>query len=447
MTDQYNTRAIVLDMLLEVIEQEKFSHTILNRKLKSYQYLDKQERAFITRLFNGTVKEYIKLDYVIDQFSTLPVNKMKPFIRNLLRLSVYQLLFMDLVPASAVCNEAVKLAKKRGFTKLAGFVNGVLRNITRKASDIIYPDPRKNPVEYLKISYSFPEWLVQELLKQYDFSTVEAMLKASLIEKTVTIRCNQNKLTPYQLEEVLSSESVRLDRSKYLPYAFVIKEFDYLENLPSFMAGDYMVQDVSSMLVCEIAGIKAEDFVIDVCAAPGGKALHAAEKADKVVARDLTEYKINLINTNKIRMGISNLTTMVWDALIPDETLYQTADVVICDLPCSGMGVFGKKADLKYKIKEEQLTELAKLQRRILKTVQAYVKTGGCLIFSTCTVNHEENHKNREWFLEHFSFQAESLDDYLPTQLRGETTAQGYLQLIQGVHETDGFFLSKFRKI
>ncbi len=444
--DMKMEREIVLDMLLEVIEGDKYSHRVLNQTLKMNQELDKQERAFISRLFQGTVKAYLKLDYIIDQFSKVPVKKMKPLIRNLLRLSVYQLQSMDQVPASAVCNEAVKIAKKRGFSGLSGFVNGVLRSINRGLEQVKYPDQENNQVKYLEVMYSFPGWLVEELLKQYEFSQVEGMLQASLKEKELTIRCNRRKISPGQLKELLLSEGITAQDSEYLDYAFKIKDFDYLEKSASFQEGSFTVQDVSSMLVCQVAGINHGDFVVDVCAAPGGKALHAAESAKRVSARDLTAYKTKLIEDNIRRMGFDNVETKVWDATLPDETITGQADVVICDLPCSGLGVLGKKSDIKYKLKESQLKELVGLQRSILEVAQSYVKEDGVLIFSTCTVNKEENQGNREWILENLGLCPESLDEYLPDKLQSGTTKEGYLQLVPGIHDMDGFFISKFRK-
>lgn len=446
MTDTVNAREIVLDMLLEILEGEKYSHTVLNHTLKKYQYLEKQERAFITRLCTGTVKRYITLDYWINQYASLPVQKMKPFIRNLLRLSVYQLQYMDQVPESAVCNEAVKLAKKRGFTKLSGFVNGILRNIARNKEEVQYPDREKEPNRYLEILYSVPGWLVAQLLSQYDFNTVEIMLAASLKEKETTIRCNQKKITPLDLKKSLEEEGVTVEDSEYLNYAFKIKDYDYLEKLKAFQLGYFAVQDVSSMLVCQVADIRENDFVVDVCAAPGGKALQAAETAGRVSARDLTEYKIKLIEENSNRMGFSNVQTKVWDATRMDTELIGLADVVIADLPCSGLGVLGKKSDIKYKLTQIQQKELIELQRTILNIVQDYVKAGGILIFSTCTVNLDENLGNRDWFIQNHDFEAESLDSYLPVQLQSKSTAKGYLQLLPGVHNTDGFFLCRLRK-
>ncbi len=446
MTDKHNEREIVLDMLLQVLEEDKFSHRVLNQTLKERQGLEKQQRAFISRLFTGTVKCYLTLDYVINSVASLPVDRMKPLVRNLLRLGVYQLLYMDQVPESAVCNEAVKLAKKRGFSKLSGFVNANLRNVARNRGSIGYPDRETDPEGYLEVTYSVPGWLVRQLTKQYSFSAAEAMLSTSLKEKEMTIRCNQKKTGPSELKKLLEEAGVTVEDSEYLPYAFKISNYDYLEKLEAFRQGYFTVQDVSSMLVCQVAGIGMKDLVVDVCAAPGGKALHAAEAAKRVFARDLTEYKISLIEDNIRRLGIQNVDTFVWDARIPDPNLIGRADVVFADLPCSGLGVIGKKADIKYKLTQNQQKELVELQRSILSVVKDYVKPGGVLIYSTCTVNQEENIKNRDWFLEQYAFEAESLDSYLPELLRNEQTKEGYLQLIQGIHNTDGFFLSRMRR-
>jgi 16S rRNA (cytosine967-C5)-methyltransferase len=445
-TDTINTREIVLDMLLEVLEEEQYSHTVLKRTLKRYQQHTKQERAFLSYLYTGTVKSYLTLDYVINRHASLPVHKMKPLIRNLLRLSVYQLIYMEQIPQSAVCNEAVKLTKKRGFAKLSGFINGVLRSIAREGREINYPDKEKTPTAYLEVKYSIPEWLVQELLQQYSFSTVEAMLEASLKEKETSIRCNEKKIAPEQLKSLLIQEGITVEDSEYLKYAFKIRNYDYLEKSDAFQQGLFAIQDVSSMLVCEVAGIRNTDFVLDLCAAPGGKTLHAAQHARKVLARDLTEYKIKLVEENITRMGFTNVETQVWDATILDQQLMGQADVVIADLPCSGLGVMGKKSDIKYKLTRKQLSDLVELQRKILALAEKYVKSQGLLIFSTCTVNKEENEYNRSWFLDRFDYRAESLNDYLPEELKSDTTEQGYLQLIQGMHNSDGFFIAKFRK-
>jgi 16S rRNA (cytosine967-C5)-methyltransferase len=245
---------------------------------------------------------------------------MKPFIRNLLRLSTYQLLFMDSIPASAVCNEAVKLAKKRGFVKLAGFINANLRSIAGMGA-VKYPDKDKNIRYYLSIRYSTPSWIVDLLLKQYDLLSAEAMLEASLKENMITIRCNRLKTTPDKLLDRLIGEGLGVKRHPYLEEAFILKDFDYLEGLGSFNEGLFTVQDVSSMLVGEVSGARDTDFVVDVCAAPGGKTLHIAERAGRVSARDISEQKTRLIEDNIRRLGAGNVETKVWDATIPDTDL------------------------------------------------------------------------------------------------------------------------------
>ena len=446
MTNQGNERELVLDMLLEVIEGGKLSHTVLHQALKKHQGLEKQQRAFISRLFTGTLERYLTLDYYINSFASLRVEKMKPVIRNLLRLSAYQLLYMSQVPESAVCNEAVKLAKKRGFAKLSGFVNAILRNMTRNKDNLPSPDREAKPADWLEVTYSFPRWLAELLLAQYSYPEVEAMLASSLKEKETTIRCNLQKTNPEELRRMLEAEGITARDSGYLPYAYKISNYDYLEKSEAFRSGYFTVQDISSMLVCEAAGIQKTDFVVDVCSAPGGKALHAAETAVRVSARDLTEYKTGLIEENIARLGVSNVEVKVWDATVSDPSLYGKADVVLADLPCSGLGVIGKKADIKYKLTSAQLKELEELQRKILSVVKDYVKPGGILIYSTCTVNRDENLNNRDWFLKQYEFEVESLDPYLPEMLRDQNTKAGYLQLLQGIHSTDGFFLARFRR-
>lgn len=445
MTNQVNEREIVLDMLIRVIDGDEFSHRVLNRTLKHYQDRPKQERAFISRLFTGTIKHYLTLDYVIEQFSTIPVCKMKPLIRNILRLSVYQLIYMDNIPASAVCNEAVKLTKKRGFTKLSGFVNANLRNIARM-DDIKNPDKETDIIESLSVMYSTPKWLVGELLDQYNPTQVETMLEASLREKEITIRCNLIKTTPSELKEKLISEGITVEDHPFLNEAFIIKNYDFLEGIKAFQDGLFAVQDVSSMLVGQVSDAKNNDFVVDVCAAPGGKSLHIAEKAGKVSARDLTEHKTKLIEENILRLGISNVVTKVWDATVIDRDIINKADIVIADLPCSGLGVLGKKYDIKYKLTQNQQKELVELQRKILSVVSEYVKADGILIYSTCTVNRDENIGNMKWFLANHDYSTESLDEYLPKALHSDTTRAGYLQLLQGIHPTDGFFICRMRK-
>lgn len=451
MTDasKVNVRELSLEVLLKVLEDGEYSSAVIGQVLMVYQYLGKQERAFFTRLCEGTIERALELDYILNQFSKVKVKKMKPVIRNILRMGVYQLKYMKQVPDSAACNEAVKLAQRKGFHNLKGFVNGVLRNVGRNLDKVAYPSREEQPILYLSIRYSMPEWIVTLWMKQYGLEQTEIMLKAGFAERPTTIRCNCDKISMEELKKILSQEQVTVENGVYVDTALRISDYNYLQTLESFRDGLFTVQDESSMLVALAAGIKDGDQVVDVCAAPGGKSLHAAELlhgTGNVSARDLTEQKISKIEENKQRLGVKNLNVKVWDATVIDESMVAKADVVIADLPCSGLGVMGKKNDIKYKASPEGMEQLAKLQRQILQVVSYYVKTGGTLIYSTCTVNQTENEENMRWIERELGFTLESLDSFLPQGLHNGTTKNGYLQLIPGIHKTDGFFLARFRK-
>lgn len=445
-----NTRELAVNMLLEIVEQNKYSHLVIRNVLDKYNYMDGRDKAFLKRITEGTLERKIQIDYILDQFSKVPVSKMKPFIRNLLRVSVYQLLFTESVPERAVCNEAVKLAGKRGFKTLQGFVNGVLRNIARKKDEISWPNEERNTVGYLSVKYSMPEWLVEKFLSERGALQTEKMLESFLAVSPVTVRLKESLMKEERLSllDEMDKSGVKVRKHPYLTYAYEILGSEGISTLPGFKEGLFMVQDVSSMLVCETADIKRGDRVIDVCASPGGKALHAAEKLQGtgfVSARDLTEYKVEMIRDNIRRMNVKNVEAFVSDARQLRKEDVETADVLLCDLPCSGLGIMGKKTDIKYHASEEGLKQLKELQREILSVVWQYVKKGGVLIYSTCTINPNENEENVKWFTENYPFQTESLSPFLPECLKEEGKT-GMLQLLPGTHETDGFFLARLRR-
>ena len=433
MTNGISTRELALDILLEVNEKEQYSHLVLRDVLNKYQYLEKQERAFLTRLAEGTIEHMLEMDFIIDSFSKVKVKKMKPLIRNLLRMSVYQFKYMDSIPDAAVCNEAVKLAKKRGFGQLRGFVNGVLRNIARNMEKLNYPNEKTEPELFLEVMYSVPRWIVKQWMKSYGYETTKSICQSFLEEKPITIRTNLTKITPQELKQRLEQESVLVEEIEHLPYAFAIHGFDYLQSLESFAEGLFYVQDVSSMMVAETAAPKTDDYIIDVCAAPGGKSSHLAEKLNgsgMVEARDLTEYKVSLIEENIERHGFTNMKAIQMDATILDEASVEKADILICDLPCSGLGVMGKKTDIRYKMTPEKQKDLVELQKEILRTVHTYVKQGGKLIYSTCTIHKGENEEMMEWFLKEFP----------------QFTMISQKQMFPGKQFHDGFFIAELKR-
>lgn len=445
-----NVRELVLSMLKEIYAEKEFSHILLRQVLDKYNYLEGKEKAFIKRLTEGTLERTIELDYVIDQFSKTPVSKMKPLIRALMRMSVYQILYMDSVPDSAACNEAVKLAALHKFTSLKGFVNGVLRNISRRKDEISYPEKEENFEKYISVLYSVPEWMVQHFVSQYGRQETEKICAGLLQERPVTIRLKETLKEEdlNQLLEQWEKQGIKVLPHEYLPYAYVCLKTEGVQNMAGFEEGNFQVQDVSSMLVAEVAGIRENMQILDVCAAPGGKATHAAQLlqgSGKVIARDLTEYKVKFIQENGKRLQLSNIQCEVWDALVKDDSKEEWADIVFCDAPCSGLGIMGKKRDIKYRLKPESLEEVAVLQKQILNTVWKYVKKGGILMYSTCTINKEENQKQIQWIVENLPFEVVSMKEELPQQLRQEEGKYG-LQLLPGIHKTDGFFLCKLRR-
>ena len=444
------TRELALDILVDIDKNKTLSHLALADTLSNYQFMEKQDRAFLTRLCQGTVENQIYIDYVIDQFSKVKVRKCKPVIRALLRMGVYQLQFMDQVPDSAVCNEAVKLAKKRGFKNLTGFVNGVLRNIARNRDQIKLPDMEKQPVKGLSIRYSVPEWLVKDCLSEYGLEKTKMMFESFLEAKPTTIRVQTSNGTKEDLIRRLEEEQVHVEEGSLLPEALKISGYNYLDSLDAFEEGLFQVQDESSMLVTQIADPKEDMVILDVCSAPGGKSLHMADRmhgTGQVISRDLTEYKVELIEDNMDRLGCENMTAEVMDARELDESMIGKADIVIADLPCSGLGIIGKKNDIKYNASKEGILELAQLQREIAKTAVQYVKPGGLFLYSTCTIRPEENIENVKWMIEHLPLELEGFEELMPEQLAVETAKDGYIQLLPGVHPCDGFFIAKLRRV
>lgn len=426
-----NTREIILDTLLSLERGEEFSHRLLRSVLDKYNYLDSRDKAFIKRVTEGTIERQLELDYYLNQFSSVPVRKMKPLIRCLLRMSTYQIVYMDAVPDSAVCNEACKLAGKRKFQNLKGFVNGVLRNISKKKTELPLPDKEKNSIEFLSVKYSMPEWIVKMWLDEYGSEKTEKILEGLLQIHPVSLRfctkLSEEERNGYVDE--IKKQGVDIRQSEYLPYVYIVNNVEGVSTLPGFEKGAFTVQDISSALAVEAADIKETDFVIDICAAPGGKSMLAAEKATKVLSRDVSDSKVALIEENLERMQADNVVTQVFDATVTDETYIGKADVLLMDVPCSGLGVMGKKRDIKYHASPEGIASIMELQRIIIRNSWQYVKPGGVLLYSTCTINRGENEDMVRWICENLPFELEESKQLLP-----------------GVMECDGFFFARLRR-
>ena len=406
MTNTINEREIALDVLMEINEREQYIHVLLNDALRKYQYLEKNERAFITRLVKGTMERRMTLDYVINQVSSVRVNRMKPLIRNLMRMSVYQMMYMEQVPVSAVCNEAVKLAKKRHFTNLAGFVNGVLRNISRQLPAMELPD------DY-SVRYSVPQELADMLKASYGEETMKLILESFLKDSKVSAVVNTIKITRTELMERLTAQGIEVTDAPYVENAF---------------------KSIFAALMMEGTG--------------------------HVISRDVSEKKTGQIEENVQRLGLGNISVETADALEHNLADEETADMLLADIPCSGLGIIGRKPDIKYNVSREKLDGIVRLQRDILDSVCSYVKHGGYLVYSTCTLNPKENEENVRYIMEK-GFAPVDINDLLPESLVNDAkkagekyldklhsdAARGMLTLIPGVYECDGFFVAKLKRI
>lgn len=418
-----NTREIALDTLVEILEHGQFSHIYLKQVLDKYGYLEKNERSFITRLVNGTVERLIELDYIIDSYSKTKTKKMKPLIRTLLRMGCFEIYYMDSVPDSATCNEYVKLAKKRGFKGLSGFVNGILRSIIRGKANLKIDD--------ISIRYSMPQWIIDKWEKDYGLDETVKICQGFFENEKLCIRVNTDKISVDDFAKALEKDGIKAESIAEIPTALYIIGYDSVAAIKGFDEGLFYVQDYSSQLVATVAGIKEADQILDLCAAPGGKALHAASLASKgqVLARDLTEKKVAIIEENIKRFGQENIKAEVFDATVFDESSVGKFDLVIADLPCSGLGIIRKKPDIKYNQTIDSLTELTTLQEEILANACQYVKDGGKLCYSTCTINVDENEKQVEKFINsHPEFTVEYMKQLFPDAMH------------------DGFFICVMRK-
>lgn len=460
-TQSINQRMIVLEMLLT---ENVYSHVIVRDVLNKYNYLPQQEKSFIKRLYEGTLERQIELDYVLDQYSKVKTDKMKKVIRAIMRMSAYQILYMDAVPDAAACNEAVKLAQKKGFSSLKGFVNGVLRNIARNKENISYHS--------LSVKYSMPDWIVNLWTEQLGAAKTEAVLAGLLKEHQVTIRFrkmpNHTKIKTETavnaVHKAITAQGGIMEQHKYLPCAYKVSGTDDLTKLPYYQDGAFVVQDISSILAVmaldiegyvnqrNLKGRKKAVRVLDLCAAPGGKSILAADLLKQcgvtyaILSRDISSEKICTMLENFERCGLNHMIFEIADATEEDQRLIELVDIVIVDVPCSGLGVIGKKRDIKYKITPDAIEEIIALQRQILANAVRYLKPGGRLLFSTCTINQNENEKHFAWLRDMLKLMPMSLDKSLPDCLHTETTKNGYLQLLPGVHDADGFFISVFCK-
>ena len=442
-------RKLVYEILLELERSEQKADALLHAVLDKYDYMEQRDKAFIKRLTEGCIERKLTLDHVISQYAKTKNGRVKPAVRILLRMGIYQIMYMESVPDAAACNETVALAVDKGLSGLKGFVNGVLRTISREKDRIRWPEKEK---AFLSVFYSMPEWIVERFVTAYGAEQTKQMLEAYQAQRPLTLRVCEGH-DAQMLTKAWEQQGVSVSASPYLPGVYQLENVPGVEKLEGYAQGAFTVQDVSSMLAVYAAGIRRGDTVVDVCAAPGGKSMLAAELCGaegKVYSFDLTEFKVGKILENAQRLQLPQLTAEAWDARDHKKELEGCADVVIADLPCSGLGVLGRKADIRYRVQPEDIASLQTLQREILSAAIQYLKPGGTLLYSTCTVTKEENEENRAWLLEQFALEPVPIRERMPQALCTENADDGYQQLLCGIPAghppVDGFFISVFRK-
>jgi 16S rRNA (cytosine967-C5)-methyltransferase len=359
-------------------------------------------------------------------------------------------MYLDRIPDSAVCNEGANLARKYSNEGTVKFINAVLRNVSRNKENIQFPDKAKEPNKYLSVVYSHPMWIVEKWLGEFGFEFTEQLLIANNKVPNFTIRVNRLKIDKEALMKILDQEDIEYGDSLYNKEALYIKGTSAIENKSSFKQGLYQIQDESSILVGHALDPKPGDLLIDICSAPGGKATHAAELMDnkgRIIARDVYQHKLDLIQHNCKRLGISIVETEIFDAKELDRKLIGKADKVLLDAPCSGLGVLRRKPDMKLKKTADNFDELNKLQQQMLSKAAEYVKPKGVLVYSTCTINKSENLKVVESFLKNREdFYLEDLSKLLPENLESNTKTKGYVEIFPNIHGIDGFFIARLRR-
>ena len=421
-------RGAAFRTLLSVEEEKAYSNIELNKQLAES---GADDPAFVRELTYGVLENKIWLDHILDQLVDHGIESVKKQDLTILRMGLYQMLKMDSVPDYAAINESVALAKRFARGR-GGFINGVLRSYEKKKDSITFPDPEEDPVSYLSVKYSYEPWIVELWLDSYDREFTEALLAAGNETPDMTIRYNWLKVMKQDLIDILTQGGYEVANGSYAVNALKVKGPDLLAT-NAYKNGLFSVQDEASQLTAEILDPKKGDTVVDVCAAPGGKTMAIAERMNntgEIIAQDIYKRKVDLIDKEAKRLGVTIVKTRTWDATRVDSTMVGKADRVICDVPCSGLGVVRRKPEIKYKKETEEFLLLPKKQLTILNSSAQYVKPGGVLMYCTCTINPAENEEVVSSFLKN----------------HGNFRMVETKQLFPHTNGTDGFFICKMEK-
>lgn len=442
-----NARALALDIIHQVFEEGAYANLALDKALFSVP-LEERDRGLITELVYGTVKYRDRLDYILNHYTKKPIHQSDPWLRDILRMSVYQIDQLDKLPDHAVVHEAVNLAKnkKRHGDK---FINGVLRAYLREPNKVIWPNKKKHFAHWLAKTESFPQWIIESWIGQYGKVEAEAMVKYMNQPAELWIRTNTLKTDRSSLVAYFEKEGIRCALGTYAPEAVHLYQMKPLRDDVAFQKGEYTVQDQSSMLVGHAAAPTAGMRVLDVCAAPGGKTTHLAALSHDdavIIAGDIHVHRVALIKENVQRLGIKNIHPQVLDGRNLSDLEDASFDMILLDAPCSGLGVLNRRPDSRWHKHRQELTELVQLQTELLEEAAKKLKPGGRLIYSTCTTVPSENQGQVRQFLDrHPEIQREALPE-LFNDLTENATAMGEVFLLPSKHRMDGFYIARMKK-
>ena len=435
-----SARQCALDILLKVIRDASYSNLALDSTLNS-SGLSARDAAFATALVYGVIERKRTIDYQLTLRLSKPLKKLKPQVYVILMIGAYQILYMDKIPVSAAVNESVKLAAANGCSFAKGLINAVLRRVADNGICL----PERDDPEYTGIRYSCEDWICSLWKDSYGEDNAVGLLESSFAADDVALRVNTLKTSAEELSQMLASEGFEAVISDSVPNALIVKGGGALHRSKCFEAGLFHVQDVSSQLCCSVLGVEEGDTVFDMCAAPGGKTLTLAQmmkNSGKVYSFDIYENRLGLISSAAERLGTGDVVTEVNDGSVLNSSL-PSADKILCDVPCSGLGIIRKKPEIRYK-KKAEVDKLPDLQYSILCISAEYLKPGGSLVYSTCTLDPAENEDVVGRFLD-------GHDDFEPVRvLPGLTRPCGdtdYISLMPHIHGCDGFFIAKFKRI
>lgn len=441
-----NARRLALDVLTDVREKGAYASLALGERLRA-AHLSPEDRRLATGLVYGTLENQLQIDYALDRLMDHPTRE--PVQRDILRMGAYQILFLDRVPDSAAVDEAVKLTRAMGMEAACGFINAVLRNLSRGKDEIAWPDREADPMTYLSVMGSMPRWLVDKLVAAYGPEEAGRVILYREEEHPVCVRPNLARLSDAEFEALLQEKGWRAERG-LAPHAWLIYGAGDLAADADYRAGRFSIQGQSSMLAAEALEVRPGMKVLDACAAPGGKSAYLCEQMQltgRVYAWELHEKRAQLLEGVRRRLGLDNLRISVRDALDFRPDLEGTLDGVLLDAPCAGLGVLSQKPDIKLRLKEEDIPAIVDTQGRLIDTVCRYVRPGGALVYSTCSLLPEENADRVRAFLQaHPNFTLEPLPTSFPEELRARQTPCG-LQLLGCRDGVEGFFIARMRRV